>query len=67
MLFNRFGGPSEADRNRTIATYDAIHPTANRRLNAEVSNLLVFGIMQCFKSTPPQIIKRPNAFLSAIS
>ena len=42
VLFNRFGAPSEADRNRTIANYDAIYPTADRRLNAEVSNLLVF-------------------------
>ena len=42
VLFNRFGAPSEADRNRTIAKYDAIYPTADRRLNAEVSNLLVF-------------------------
>jgi putative heme-binding domain-containing protein len=42
VLFNRFGEPSEAGRERTIARFDAVYPAESPALNAEIANLLVF-------------------------
>jgi putative heme-binding domain-containing protein len=42
VLFNRFGPPSAADREAVIARLDAAYPADDRRLNAELSNLLVY-------------------------
>ena len=42
VLFNRYGPPSEADAARVAARFDALFPAEDRRVNAELCNLLVY-------------------------
>lgn len=42
VLFNRFGPPTDAEGKRIAERFDAIYPAEDRRVNAELSNLLVY-------------------------